>query len=70
MARREYEFETCDADQVDKDFPSCSEYYPCSVCYGSGKVSDGYENFTCKACGATGCGFASVCGCDDEGRTA
>ncbi len=23
----------------------------CSICYGSGKVSDGYEDFRCWACG-------------------
>ena len=26
----------------------------CSICYGMGKVSDGYEYFTCTACEGTG----------------
>jgi hypothetical protein len=63
MAKREDIFETCEADCTT---PACAEYYPCSICDGNGKVSDGYEYKTCPACGGTGCGFASVCGCDEE----
>jgi len=63
MARRDDEFSTCDGDAV---FPVCAEHYPCSLCYGSGSVSDGYEDHRCGACDGTGCGYASVCGCCEE----
>ncbi len=63
MALREDERDRCDGGDND---PCCAEYYPCSLCHGSGKVSDGYEDWPCGACGATGCGYACVCGCDEE----
>ena len=65
MARRDYDFERCQAYEVDGAIPMCSEYYPCSFCDGSGKVSDGYEHWICRACDGTGCGFESVCNCSE-----
>jgi hypothetical protein len=35
--------------------------FDCSICYGTGKVSDGYEDYICRACKGSGCSF----GCED-----
>jgi len=63
MALREDERDRCDGDAA---AIRCADHYPCSLCHGSGRVSDGYEDWPCRACDATGCGYASVCGCTEE----